>query len=150
MADTVDRERRVSVVRVIPAPPEAVFDVLADPARHAEIDGSGSVKAAKTSAPKRLSLGARFGMKMKIGLPYPITNTVVEFEENTRIAWRHFGGHVWRYELEPVEGGTQVTETFDWSTARSPKLIERQGYPEKHPVAMAKTLELLERAATAS
>jgi hypothetical protein len=85
---------------------------------------------------------------MRIGIPYPITNTVVEFEEGRRIGWRHFGGHVWRYELEPVEGGTRVTETFDWSTSRSPKLIERQGYPEKHPAAMARTLERLERLVT--
>jgi uncharacterized protein YndB with AHSA1/START domain len=146
---TTHPDRKVSVERFIPAPPEAVFDVLADPARHAEIDGSGSVKAAGSKAPRRLSMGAKFGMKMKIGIPYPITNTVVEFEENRLIGWRHFGGHVWRYELEPVDGGTKVTETFDWSTARSPKLIERQGYPEKHPEAMARTLERLEQAATA-
>jgi uncharacterized protein YndB with AHSA1/START domain len=149
-ADMTTRpDRKVSVERFIPAPPEAVFDVLADPARHSEIDGSGSVKAAGRKAPRRLSMGAKFGMKMKIGIPYPITNTVVEFEENRLIGWRHFGGHVWRYELEPVDGGTKVTETFDWSDARSPKLIERQGYPEKHPEAMARTLERLERAATA-
>jgi hypothetical protein len=42
-----------------------------------------------------------------------MTNTVEEFEEGRRIAWRHAGRHRWRYILTPVEGGTQVTEEFD-------------------------------------
>ena len=72
----------------------------------------------------RLTLGATFGMKMKLGVPYPIENTVVEFEENRLIAWRHMGGHRWRYELEPVDDGTKVTETFDWSTSKAPFALE--------------------------
>jgi hypothetical protein len=56
-------------------------------------------------------------MKMQKGpMPYTIKNTVEEFEEDRRIAWRHFGKHRWRYELEPVEGGTKVTESFDMTT----------------------------------
>ena len=45
------------------------------------------------------------------------------------IAWQHFGRHRWRYTLEPVDGGTRVTETFDWSTALAPWFIEKIGYP---------------------
>jgi len=41
-------------------------------------------------------------------------NRVVEFEENRRIAWHHFAQFVWRYELEEVEGGTMVTESFNY------------------------------------
>ena len=52
---------------------------------------------------------------MKWIVPYRITNTVVEFEPDARIAWRHFAGHRWRYELEAVDGGTRVTESFDIS-----------------------------------
>lgn len=135
----------VSVTREINATPEAIFDLLADPTKHGEIDGSGMVQEARGDA-KRLSLGAKFGMDMKIGpLPYRITNKVVEFEENKLIAWQHFGKHRWRYELEPVNGGaaTKVTETFDWSTAIIPKAIELAGYPKKHPASMEKTLERL-------
>jgi hypothetical protein len=117
--------------------------VLADPAKHGIIDGSGTVKQAKGN-PQRLSLGSRFSMGMKMGIPYSTKNTVVEFEEGRLIAWQHFGKHRWRYTLEPVEGGTEVTETFDWSTARSPWFIEKMGYPEKHPANMAKTLERLD------
>jgi hypothetical protein len=85
-------------------------------------------------------------MKMRMGLPYRIGSTVVELEEDRRIAWAHLGKHRWRYVLEPAADGTGtlVTETFDWSTARSPKFIELMGYPKKHPQAMAKTLERLE------
>jgi hypothetical protein len=136
-------EQQVSVSRFIAAPPEAIFAVLADPSKHAVIDGSGTVKGAR-GEPTRLALGDSFGMTMRIGLPYAIKNTVVELEEDRLIAWAHVGGHRWRYRLEPVEGGTEVTETFDWSTARAPWFIERMGYPRKHPAGMARTLERLD------
>ncbi len=135
--------REVSVSRVIAAPPEAIFAVLADPAQHQVIDGSGSVKQPRGN-PERLTLGSKFAMDMRIGLPYRITNEVVEYDENRVIAWRHFGKHRWRYELEPVDGGTRVTETFDWSSARSPRFIELMGWPDRHPPNMEKTLERLE------
>jgi uncharacterized protein YndB with AHSA1/START domain len=111
----------VTVERTIPAPPEAIFDFLADPSRHREIDGSGTVREAK-GEPQRLKLGSTFGMSMKMGIPYSMVSTVVEFEENRRIAWqtrgpgpigRHVAGRIWRYELEPVDGGTRVRETWD-------------------------------------
>ncbi len=133
----------MSVSRVIAAPAQEIFDVLADPAKHAVIDGSRTVQASRHGNPERLSKGATFGMDMRIGLPYRIKNTVVEFDEGRRIAWRHFGRHVWRYELEPAEGGTNVTETFDYSNAISPRFIELMGYPKKHPEGMAATLERL-------
>ena len=138
----------VSVSKVVAAPPEAVFEVLADPAKHPQIDGSGTVRDT-TTAPNRLTLGAKFGMSMKAGMPYRIQNTVVEFEEGRHIAWRHFGHHVWRYELEPEGRGTKVTETFDWSGARSRKFIELMRYPEKNKQNMEKTLDRLAEAVTA-
>lgn len=142
MADNI-----VSVSRVIKASPEAIFDVLADPARHVEIDGSDSVQDIRGES-ERLALGSKFGMDMKMGiLPYRISNTVKEFDENRLIAWAHFGGHRWRYELEPVDGGTatRVTESFDWSTCPPGvgKGIELAGYPKKHPANMEATLERL-------
>ncbi len=138
-----DHAREVSVSRRIAAPADTIFAVLADPKRHPDFDGSGTVKQT-TFGPDRLALGEKFGMKMRIGLPYRIGNTVVEFEEDRRIAWAHFGKHRWRYVLEPDGGATVVTETFDWSGARSPKFIELMGYPKKHPAAMEKSLERLE------
>ncbi|HEY6531973.1 MAG TPA: SRPBCC family protein [Acidimicrobiales bacterium] len=110
-----------TVERVIPAEPGAIFDLLADPSRHHDIDGSGTVGAAKTGS-ERLALGSRFGMSMKRGVSYSMVSEVVEFDEDQRIAWqtrgggrigRHFGGRVWRYDLEPVDGGTRVRESWD-------------------------------------
>jgi uncharacterized protein YndB with AHSA1/START domain len=116
-----DQRDVVTVERLIAAPPEAVFDLLVDPNRHRDIDGSGSVRGAKGNA-RRLALGDRFGMSMKMGLPYSMESTVIEFEENRRIAWQttgpgrvgaRVGGRIWRYELEPAENGTLVRESWD-------------------------------------
>jgi len=120
MSENADSE---TVERVIPAAPEAIFALLADPSRHRDIDGSGSVHDPKNS-PQRVGLGDKFGMGMKRGVPYSTTNTVVEFEDNRRIAWKTcspnfvgklLGGPIWRYVLEPVDGGTRVREVWDIS-----------------------------------
>lgn len=145
---TSDDQRQVSVSRVVPASPEEIFTVLADPAMHPVIDGSGTVKGFRKADAERLELGTRFGMRMRIGLPYLISNVVVEYDEDRRIAWRHFGRHRWRFELEPVDDGTEVTHTFDWSTALAPWFIKAMKYPEQHPASMAQTLERLEAVVT--
>lgn len=135
-------DRVVSVSRVVQASPEEIFALLASPAGHARIDGSGTVRDA-IEGPEKLELGSRFRMDMKMGVPYKMWSTVVEYEENRLITWAHFGKHRWRWELEPVDGGTEVTHSFDWSTARSPRFIEMMGYPKKHPANMEGTLERL-------
>ena len=137
-------ERVISDSRLLAFPAEAIWAVLASPAGHVEMDGSGTVQGV-ARGPERLELGSRFRMRMKVGVPYRVSSTVVEYEEHRRIAWAHFGGHRWRYELEPVAEGTMVTESFDWSTAISPRLIERVGYPRRHEATLSATLERLER-----
>lgn len=140
-------EKIVSKTRVIPAPAADIFDLLADPGRHVEIDGSDSVQAARPSGPDRLSLGAKFGMDMKFAglIPYRISNEVVEFVDNERIAWRHFGHHIWRYELEQIDADTtKVTESFEWGTARFPPAYEWVGYPKQHEANMEATLARIE------
>ena len=148
-----------SVERVIPAPPEKIFDLLADPARHRDIDGSGTVRDAKTGS-ERLALGSKFGMSMKMGIPYSMINEVIEFDENRRIAWQTKrvrsswtaklgGGRIWRYELEPVDGGTLVRETWDISqeVGLIKPLVARG---RKHTVKnMEKTLARIEAIVTA-
>lgn len=130
----------VSVSKFIPAPASEIFDLLADPKKHAVIDGSGSIKSALESAPKRLILGATFGMSMKIVAPYRITNTVVEFVESKQIAWRHFGGHIWRYILEPSDSGTTVTEQFSYATSRHPLGLKLFGFVSRNERSIHKTL----------
>ena len=135
--------RQVSVTRTIATCPENIFALLADPSKHPLLDGSGTVRAAQPGGPERLELGSQFGMDMRMGAGYKILNTVVEFEENRLIAWRHFNGHRWRWQLEPVEGGTEVTETFDWATARVPFLIGISPFPRKNKEGIEKTLDRL-------
>lgn len=116
--------------------------MLADPRRHSEFDGSGTVRDAVTG-PARLDRGATFGMTMRWGVPYKVLNTVVEFDEGRRIGWRHFGRHVWRYELEPVTGGTRVTETFDYAPSPVARVLELAHAPERNLASIRATLARL-------
>jgi len=138
-------EHAVSEVRIIPAPRQRLFDLVADPAMHPRIDGSGTVRALSEGSPERLGPGLRFGMAMRMGLPYRISNRVVEFEEGRRVAWMHFSRAVWRWEFADVDGGTQVTETFDWSRARSRTIMRR--FAPGNTIAMRRSLERLEQLA---
>ena len=141
ISSVVDKKSKlVSASHFVPATPNEIFELLANPAMHSVIDGSGSVLAAKDAAPKRLSLNATFGMSMKRGIPYKINNTVVEFVEDKQIAWRHFGGHIWRYILEPTTGGTTVTEQFAYRNSKSPLMLELAGYVKGNNKAIKQTL----------
>lgn len=144
MGEATASEQRVSAERVIDAPAERIFAVLADARKHHLIDGSDMVQQS-LKAPDQLTLGSKFSMSMKVGpLPYRISNEIVEYERDRRIAWCHFGKHRWRYELEPQpDRKTLVRETFDWSTAISPKFVELIGAPKKNHPAMVRTLERL-------
>ena len=135
--------RQVSQRIVIDADPATVFDVLADPAQHPLFDGSESVKQ-QLSGPPRLYLGATFSMRMHWAAPYVIKNTVVEYDEDRVLAWRHLGRHVWRYELEPVaDHATRVTETFDWAPAPLGALYPRMGLVARNTRAIDATLQRL-------
>lgn len=142
--------REISASTTIDAPPSVVFDILSDPRQHARIDGSGSVGNV-IDAPDRLrAKGDAFSVHMKIVVPYKITNKVVEYETDRRIAWRHFGAHRWRYVLEPTDdGGTTVTETFDYS--RYPdlgvKILKTTGSLERNRRGIEATLVRLKQAA---
>jgi uncharacterized protein YndB with AHSA1/START domain len=145
----------VSVERVIPAPPEKIFDLLARPERHKEIDGSGTVQGVRGDA-ERVRLGSKFGMSMKVGIPYGMTSTVIEFEENRRIAWQPrpsypiigplLGGRIWRYELEPVAGGTRVRESWDITQERGKFMV--RGAAEQTRKNMERTLKRIEQVVT--
>jgi hypothetical protein len=131
-----------SGTRIVPAPAEQIFDLLASPARHPEIDGSGTVREAHgRRTPERLSLGATFGMQMRWGAPYKILNEVVEFEEGRLIGWRHFAGHIWRYRLEPLgPDSTRVTEEFDPRPSRYPRSTRLLGWERRNQRAIEQTL----------
>ena len=141
----------LSVERVIKAPPEQIFALLADAGKHAGFDGSGSVnRASKDAVP--LSKGSKFGMAMRgrmetLFIPYRTTNTVVEYEADRRIAWQTtafgglIGGRIWRYELSPADGGTLVRETWDVSQDKQKPMVTRGSMPQQTEDGMRATLE---------
>ena len=108
MGDTV-----VSVERVIDAPAAAIFAIVADPSRHPEIDGSGSVKGLKGDAPRQLALGSTFGMSMKLGLPYSMSNTVIEFDQDKQ-----------RFMLKAGPVGKQTADAMTKTLERLAELTE--------------------------
>jgi len=122
-----------------------IFELLTDPTQHPLIDGSNSVKSVNWG-PETLTLGSKFGMKMKIGIPYHITNYITEFDQNKLIAWRHVGKWVWRYELTELGNGkVRVVESFDGRPSPYQWLLRRRNafsYAEK---AIAKSLVLLKK-----
>jgi hypothetical protein len=50
---------------------------------------------------------------------------------------------VWRYRLRPVDGGTEVTEEFDWGVSRSPSLLQLLGAPKGAAKSIDATLDRL-------
>ncbi len=139
----------VSEEKVIAAPAEAIFALLADASRHKDFDGSGTVREAKPGAPERLCAGATFGMSMKMGVRYSMVSTVIEFEENRRIVWqsrpRGFmgkvtGGRIWRYELEPQDGQTLVRESWDISQDHQRMFFRHGGLASKTAKDMERSL----------
>ena len=134
---------RIAAARiVIDAPAQQIFDLIADARRHPLFDGSGTLQGS-ISGPIRLHLGAKFGMAMKIKVPYRITNRVVAFEEGKKISWCHLMKWTWSYELLDIGNGqTQVTETFDahdipWLAS---KWLNFTGAIQHNPKWMAKSL----------
>jgi hypothetical protein len=145
----------LTVDRLIRVEPSVIFDVLADASKHSLIDGSGMLQGTVEDKPERLALGSTFGMGMKMALVrYSTVNKVVEFEKDRRIAWqtgpegtwgRLVAGRIWRYELEPVDGGTLVHESWDITPDHQRVLLKLGGiYWGKTRRDMERTLASLD------
>ena len=156
----------VAVTRRIGAPAHDIFQVLADPARHPEFDGSGSLRGAGSAAVIS-GVGDVFVMKMYFSHlgDYEMNNHVVEYELDRRLGWEPEAGHGhpnaapegaessrwgqrWSYQLTPDgPDATVVTEIYDCS--RAPE-EERAGMDNGRVwlESMAKTLERLDALCT--
>jgi hypothetical protein len=138
----------VQASTIINAPAQAIFAVLADPARHAAIDGTGWVRESFDSQPLTAA-GQVFRMAMyhpnHPDRNYQMANRVQVFDPPHAISWEPgydtgdgslgFGGWVWRYDLAPAgpagqpgPPGTKVTLSYDWS-AVSASVRQRIGFP---------------------
>jgi hypothetical protein len=99
----------------VAAPASELFAIVADPRRHHELDGSGTV-GHNIKCPSEMVEGAKFSTKMQMfGLPYWVVSTVTALKQDELFEWLHPVGHHWRWEFEPISPTlTQVTETFDY------------------------------------
>lgn len=136
--------RQVAATVLVAAPAAEIFALVADPRRHPELDGSGTLRPLPVKGPEQLSPGAKFTVQMRqYGFPYAITSTVTALERDALVEWRHPMGHRWRWQLEPAQGGTQVTETFDYDGAKAPWMLELLGQPAKNRAGITATLQAL-------
>lgn len=146
---TVDAgPRQISRCVEVQAPASELFAIVADPRRHQELDGSGTVRG-NISGPERLSEGARFGTKMTMfKVPYRITSTVTALEPDQLVEWRHPMGHRWRWEFAAIGPATTlVTETFDYR-GTGPirdriKWYELTGFDKRNAAGIETTLRRL-------
>jgi len=140
--------RQVSRSVEVAAPAAELFAIVADPRRHHELDGSGTVRD-NISAPAKLTAGSRFSTKMRMfGVPYRITSTVTALKPDELIEWRHPYGHRWRWEFEALSPtSTRVTETFDFrdtgSLKDAVKYYERLGFAKANATGIEATLTRL-------
>lgn len=81
---------------------------------------------------------------------YDVTVTIKTFELDREISWTILGrirpqiGHVYGYQLVPVENGTLVTSFYDWS-AIDPVYREANIFPVISEPTIRATLGILER-----
>jgi hypothetical protein len=153
---TDDEHQPVAVSRRICAPAHDIFQILANPVRHPEFDGSQSLRGAGSTAVIS-GVADVFVMKMYFSHlgDYEMNNHVVEYEQDRRIGWEPEAGRGhpragrslgqrWSYQLTPDgPDATVVTEIYDCS--RAPE--EARAGMDNGKVwieAMAKTLERLD------
>jgi hypothetical protein len=148
--------KQYQVSRFIHAPAEHIFALLADPARHTEIDGSDMLQGSASSPIAAADQSFVVNMFRDDLGHYRTVNTVVLFEPPTRIGWAptldtsfpcalvdrlaaiRTGGHTYSYQLREFQDGTEVTETYDWSRVPDPKFAAL--CPIMTPDDLARTL----------
>jgi len=147
----------VAASATIDARPAEIFSVLVDPSAHADIDGTGWVRAS-LQGDRITAAGQVFRMAMyhpnHPDKDYEIANLVEVFDEPRAIAWKpgtesretgelSFGGWTWRYDLEPAgPAQTTVTLTYDWS-AVGPEVREYLHFPPFEPGHLERSLQHL-------
>jgi len=129
MSSQHEEARVVSASREVAAPAGSIFELIADPLQQPRWDGNDNLAHAPAGQRVR-ARGDVFTMtttKQKVK-----ENHVVEFDEGRRIAWepadagQEPSGHVWRWELEPVDvTRTRVTHTYDWTRLTDQSRVAR-------------------------
>ncbi|MFC7489286.1 MULTISPECIES: SRPBCC family protein [unclassified Knoellia] len=131
-------DTQITVSRTIDAPAQAIFDVLSNPQRHPDLDGSGFVRSVE-QADRIKQVGDVFTMNMTgdhMGGDYQTDNHVTGYDENSLLAWQStpagaepFGWEwVWRLEQQGP-GQTLVTHTYDWSKVTDKEILQKVSFP---------------------
>lgn len=125
----MSEQRVITAERIVGAEATLIFELIADPSQQPRWDGNDNLASAPEGQRVHRS-GDVFTMNMtKQGAVRE--NHVVEFEEGRRIAWlpapvgEQPPGHLWRWELEPTDGGTLVRHTYDWSNLEDEARLPR-------------------------
>ncbi|RYI98512.1 MAG: polyketide cyclase [Actinomycetales bacterium] len=128
----------LTVTRTIDASADAVFEVLSNPERHAELDGSGFVRGDAVSD-RITATGQVFTMNMAgdhMGGEYLTDNHVTGYDKNHLLAWRTAPagteppGWEWVWELENQgPDATEVRLTYDWSKVEDKELLQKISFP---------------------
>lgn len=131
-------EKSITTTRVIDASADAIFNVLSNPERHAQIDGSGMVQSDEKSD-RITEVGQMFTMNQhwdKLGGDYKTDNHVVGYDHNKLLAWKTTEagteppGWQWVWELEPQgPDSTEVTLTYDWSNVTDTNVLKKVAFP---------------------
>lgn len=134
----MSEDKRMTVSRTIDAPADAVFDVLSNPARHAELDGSGFI-VSDDRTDRITAVGQVFTMNMNgphMGGDYKTDNHVVGYDKNKLLAWKTAPagteppGWEWVWELTPQGAdATDVSLTYDWSGVTDKELLQKVRFP---------------------
>lgn len=141
-------ETQILVQVVVPVPAAALFELLADPRRHAEIDGSGRVMGDVDARPITAT-GQVFTMAMSDPTrgDYRTDNEVLALEPDRLIAWSSTEagqpqiGVRWRWQLDPAgPGRTTVVHTYDWTNVSDP---EAGAFPRVPAVALRQSIRRL-------
>lgn len=140
---------QIQISRIIDAPAARIFALLADPARHATIDSSGTLRGAQRPC-LITGVGDRFIMNLyadDLG-DYQSQSTVTSYEPDRIIGWAPGPvdaepfGHTYTYILTPDrDDRTKVTQTYDWSAITDQRL--RRQCPRVSHEQLARTLDLL-------
>ena len=131
-------DKLLTVTRTIDASTSDLFDVLSNPARHADLDGSGFV-ISDDKSDRITATGQTFRMNMTgdhMGGDYQTDNTVTGYDLNKLLAWKTAPagteppGWEWMWELKAQDAGTtDVTLTYDWSQVTDKDLLAKVSFP---------------------
>ncbi len=153
----MDTSKKLQASRVIDAPADDIFALLADPNRHTELDCTDMLRGPEGDTPPIGGIGQVFTMNMHqpdLG-DYRIFNTVTAYVPPSRIGWApridpscsaaeqlgemDVSGHTYTYDLHETEGGTEVTQSYEWIGVKDPNF--EASFPQVSQEQLAGTLD---------